>query len=687
MILLRQITNTVRLVGAIMAFSSVLGSCDRRTGNSGTAAASGKTAVHGESRVLSECWPTILSGTVTNHETGLPFDPPPTLYWDVPSGRQSIPVTREGSFAVPGLQPFFPSGLAQPFRPMSHKLLSELKSDAGEIRSICTTVPRCGGEVVAKIRLRPAPPPDLEVRNGERVNPKLLEQLSIEELQIAYDFSRGRIPKPAAPIHDRIVAALPDIPMQEGQQVPCGEPLSSVALAELGRRDPLRAASGIDDLAAPEDDPSIAEYETRHLLRNPSGRETMISVVVRFAYPSNPTTPRRGDILLADGTKIGEVDPNAKARRFARPSAGGGRGTQVEVTAPRRVQQVAALGAWTLRMFTERGLTDRMFARGETTPRLTLMPLNDAYGVTNPTWDHVAIDESNWFNQNAVTVPHELFHRVQYSYRRTMERKGLHGAFKEGGAVLASDGIDNSSNCYQLHGDRLFSQPDQTLADDESVRRPHSYAAGLFWKYFVEQCEARVGEPGKMPKIEAYERILTAVAENDVHVIPDVPCEARGGSVADLITDHLVTGYLASLDDVTPTDPRFVYAEAGDDVRCTNNVTGKVGSLIVRNLGSDRIDESAMITCTASIAPWAAEFLTYQIGDRSLHLDAKGNAPGCQFTTVHVDHAKRAEVTIGSTTLHETFKGTDVGTFGTLVACRKNTASLRFELRAENPPP
>ena len=134
---------------------------------------------------------------------------------------------------------------------------------------------------------------------------------------------------------------------------------------------------------------------------------------------------------------------------------------------------------------------------------------------------HMELNTSNSDSQNLGTVPHELFHLVQYRYNATV---GPAGGFRqstvEGGARFIEESINETPNRYvesavdpdlsssPVPRKGIFTFPSETLLDvgGNSLLR---YAAGLLWKYIAEQHSTRTGAADEPAiGVDAYRKII-----------------------------------------------------------------------------------------------------------------------------------------------------------------------------------
>ncbi|MBK9425799.1 MAG: hypothetical protein IPN54_17060 [Bacteroidetes bacterium] len=119
-------------------------------------------------------------------------------------------------------------------------------------------------------------------------------------------------------------------------------------------------------------------------------------------------------------------------------------------------------------------------------------------GQTSGSWSRVEVDIDNPDTSNFGTVPHEMFHQVQYRYNNTTTRTGIYGILREGGARLAEDSIFDRPNRYAQSAGQapsgtqagIFTTPEESILDLSPLQTASGttirYAAGLFWKYIAE---------------------------------------------------------------------------------------------------------------------------------------------------------------------------------------------------------
>ena len=165
------------------------------------------------------------------------------------------------------------------------------------------------------------------------------------------------------------------------------------------------------------------------------------------------------DVELSDGTVIGTVRANLSDLDPAN--------TEV---APAYVQQVGLIAEHALSRYLSAvfGMRDPRNGSARLEYRIRQMPAGVA-GQTNGSWSHVEVGPGNQLIQNLHTVPHEMFHQVQYRYNDTTTRSGMYGALREGGARLIEDSINDQPNRWVDTASPIFDDPTQSLADSASV--------------------------------------------------------------------------------------------------------------------------------------------------------------------------------------------------------------------------
>lgn len=179
---------------------------------------------------------------------------------------------------------------------------------------------------------------------------------------------------------------------------------------------------------------------------------------------------------------------------------------------PTYVQQVGLLAeyAWH-RYVDELGFRDPRI--GDSRVKITIC-FSMYTGATTPGADYIEIAPRNSFFQNLATVPHELFHRVQYQYNNTSDHSGLYGVMREGGARFMEDSLNDKFNRYVFQSQDIFSNPSASLVDPGTGENTSiDFAAALLWKYLAEQHSFHVASSDE-PNIgtDVYRELLQTMA-------------------------------------------------------------------------------------------------------------------------------------------------------------------------------
>jgi hypothetical protein len=274
---------------------------------------------------------------------------------------------------------------------------------------------------------------------------------------------------------------------------------------------------------------------------------------------------------------------------------------------PTYIQQIGLIAEYSLKRFVSLSLDPRQ-SPSDRIP-LSVCLLKSA-GATSPRQTYIEIHSHNTLVQNFGTVPHELFHRVQYKFNSTNEFTGLYGVMREGGARFSEDSFFDAFNRYGLQSQTIFKKPAQSLVEfDSRCPNPISYAAALFWKYLAEQHSFNV-LPQHEPDIgiDVYKQILQTTAHSTgkpyeaTSLREAIKAAPRGGSFDEFRYldfdsgkielssnetswgNYLLANYLDSLD---MTDTRFRYMERRDPITWPVSGTGldpvtSLGELQVR---------------------------------------------------------------------------------------------------------
>ncbi len=179
---------------------------------------------------------------------------------------------------------------------------------------------------------------------------------------------------------------------------------------------------------------------------------------------------------------------------------------------PTYVQQVGLLAEYAWHRYVEE-LGFRDPRSGDSRIKITIC-FTMYTGATTPNSDYIEIAPRNSFFQNLATVPHELFHRVQYKYNSTSDHSGLYGVMREGGARFMEDSLNDKFNRYVFQSQDIFGNPSASLVDPVTGEvTPIAYAAALLWKYLAEQHSLHVASSDE-PNIgiDVYRQLLESMA-------------------------------------------------------------------------------------------------------------------------------------------------------------------------------
>jgi hypothetical protein len=343
--------------------------------------------------------------------------------------------------------------------------------------------------------------PDIRYIQGEPVNIRAAASLRRDELVKTYRFLRGRGKHPRR--FAVVRRAFPSLFGKRRKGDDCGEGWLAALRYFLEEKagDADVANSDADDLPAGA---TIHWFYTAKIQVKYTTDTAYPNDAVPAALPAADST-----VALSDGTVIGTVRANLADLDPAN--------TEV---APLYVQRVGLIAenALTRYLSAAFGVRDPRNGAARLEYRIRQMPSGIA-GQTNASWSHVEVAPSNSLIGNLHTVPHEMFHQVQYRYNNTTTRSGMYGALREGGARLIEDSINDKPNRWVDTASLIFSDPTQSLADSASVGTSVSssttinYAAGLFWKYFAEQHSTQTGAANEPAiGVDAYRRVLEAMA-------------------------------------------------------------------------------------------------------------------------------------------------------------------------------
>jgi hypothetical protein len=327
--------------------------------------------------------------------------------------------------------------------------------------------------------------------------------------------------------------------------------LAASTQRRLARHDPALLQRLVDGKLDARDIETEGGRLAQRLLGRPVGREELATLLANLlpsdddnALPGPPGTWQTfrlgrvtvdyaltGDHALPDEA---QAPPDA-ATDFAPPQ--GAAGTLVPGPHPALVQQVALVADRALEHFVAHcGMRDP----GPQRIRICTLVAGRGvpYGETRPEWDHVRVNRINSIDDNRGTVPHEIFHRIQYAYNPSRDaRAELHRAIREGGAVLAEDAFDVDANRYVHRARAYLDQPWRPMCLPGEAGPRHSYAAALFWRYVEEATDGGQRAAGA-PRLPAMRAVLEATATR----ADDGTDRPEGGYSIDVLRRELIGG-------------------------------------------------------------------------------------------------------------------------------------------------
>lgn len=292
--------------------------------------------------------------------------------------------------------------------------------------------------------------------------------------------------------------------------------LINPARAGRGQMAALAAGDAASRFAATlvVDEDALPPDCTWHVFRT-GGVEVAYASTGTHALPAAQCAPASEDAFVAGGwVRAGEV--------------------------PACVQQVALIAARAWAVFTDlHGLRD---PAPDGTLRIRLCRIDvetrqgprPVFGQTDAAWNHLRVNVANTMAQNEGTVPHEIFHRIQYRYNASDEPGAeLHRALREGGATLAEESLEPEANRYVLRARDYFSTPWVPIAAARRDGASQPYAAALFWRYLEEQ---RPGVAAEAPRIGPGPdlAVMRLILEATATIGQALPAGASGYRVAAL---------------------------------------------------------------------------------------------------------------------------------------------------------
>jgi len=235
-------------------------------------------------------------------------------------------------------------------------------------------------------------------------------------------------------------------------------------------------------------------------------RNFRIRYTTTFPNGVNPQVPRdEFELKMPNGESLGYIRANVK-------DLPGNKKVH-----PTQVQEVGLIAEHALKRFKEAPFSLKDPAGKERNLEILIQDL-PAAGATDPQVNYIIINNRNSLQQNFGTVPHELFHRVQYEYNHTTIRSGLYGVLREGGARFIEDSFNDDYNRYVFESRAIFFEPAHSLlTPPDSCSTPINYAAALFWKYLAEQ-NSQDTSCKREPDIgiESYRQVLVSTASGSL---------------------------------------------------------------------------------------------------------------------------------------------------------------------------
>jgi hypothetical protein len=324
---------------------------------------------------------------------------------------------------------------------------------------------------------------------GIAINISEVAKLSSEEILTAYKLMRN--PKLKVENADRIKRAFPGIFFRRTEAPPeCGNGIYETFRYLMKERG---AEAEFDDADAdPYQGATVRQFFTANIVVKYTTDATLPDGTANpnVLPPGSASIPSSdSNYPMPNGTIIGIVRANLSDLDPAN--------TEV---APIYIQKVGLLAEYALSHFINPPFSylDPRGGMSRLEFRILALPTGVA-GYAVPSDFHMELNTSNSDSQNLGTVPHELFHLVQFRYNAYGgPANGLRGSLMEGGARLLEESINETPNRYvesandiDLSGSAvprkgIFNFPEETLLDIGGSQSLLRYSAGLLWKYIAE---------------------------------------------------------------------------------------------------------------------------------------------------------------------------------------------------------
>lgn len=355
---------------------------------------------------------------------------------------------------------------------------------------------------------------------GIAVNLEEVSRLTAQEVLAAYRLMRGH----GAPVEneERIKRAFPGIFAAKQATPECGN-----GIFELFRY-LMQERKAFAELADADADPFSGATVHQFFTANIVVKYTLDATLPGGAPNPNVLPAASATIPTADaaysmpnGTSIGTVRANLASLDPAN--------TEV---APTYIQKVGLLAEYALSHYINSPFSYLDPRGGATRLEFRILGLpSGVAGFAVPSDFHMELNTANSDAQNLGTVPHELFHLVQFRYNAGAgPANGIRGSVLEGGARLIEESINETPNRYvesavdpdlstaSVPRKGIFMFPDETLIDVGSSQSLLRYAAGLLWKYIAEQHSTHTGAADEPAiGVDAYRKIIermTTAADN-----------------------------------------------------------------------------------------------------------------------------------------------------------------------------
>jgi len=345
---------------------------------------------------------------------------------------------------------------------------------------------------------------------GIAVNLAEVASLSSQDILSAYRLMRNPALKLANA--DRIKSAFPGIFRRTSSPPECGNGIHEMFRYLMKER---HALGDFDPDPDPYSGATVRQFFTANIV---------VKYTTDATLPGGAANPNQLPAASATlpGTDSNYTMPNATLIGVVRANLADLDPTNTEV-APTYIQKVGLLAEYALAHYINPPFA-YLDPRGGLA-RLEFRILGLGAGVAGfavPSDFHMELNVSNSDAQNLGTVPHELFHLVQFRYNATAgPATGIRGSMMEGGARLLEESINETPNRYvesAADGDLsaaavprkgIFNFPGETLLDVAGSQSLLRYAAGLLWKYVAEQHSTLTGAADEPAiGVDSYRKII-----------------------------------------------------------------------------------------------------------------------------------------------------------------------------------